>query len=102
MFCENCGAKLADNAKFCTECGTKVTPVAIEEKTVSVVEEVAKVEEPKLEIEDKNVPVVGNTAEKTTEAKTNTGTNTSEAVNGALVAGGAAAGAVVTAATAKF
>ena len=23
-FCTNCGAKLADDAKFCTECGTKV------------------------------------------------------------------------------
>ena len=24
MYCSNCGAKLADNAKFCTECGAKI------------------------------------------------------------------------------
>ena len=24
MFCRNCGAKLPDGAKFCTECGEKV------------------------------------------------------------------------------
>lgn len=29
-FCTNCGAKLADDAKFCTECGTKVESVPSE------------------------------------------------------------------------
>ena len=24
MFCDNCGARLNDNIKFCPECGTKV------------------------------------------------------------------------------
>ncbi len=24
MFCSNCGNKLPDNAKFCTECGAKI------------------------------------------------------------------------------
>src|ERR1039457_6268483 len=24
MYCSNCGAKIADNAKFCAECGNKV------------------------------------------------------------------------------
>ena len=27
-FCENCGAKLADDAKFCEECGTKILPMS--------------------------------------------------------------------------
>ena len=32
-FCTNCGAKLADDAKFCTECGTKVESVPSEPVT---------------------------------------------------------------------
>ena len=28
MFCENCGAKLADDAKFCEECGAKILPAS--------------------------------------------------------------------------
>ena len=27
MFCDNCGAKLPENAKFCTSCGTPITPI---------------------------------------------------------------------------
>jgi hypothetical protein len=34
-YCSKCGAKLADDDKFCTVCGTKVTKVAQEEFTVS-------------------------------------------------------------------
>lgn len=87
MFCENCGAKLADNAKFCTECGTKVTPVAVEEKAALVVEKAAEV------VEEKVAPVVEKAAAKVEEAKA----STSEAVTGAVAVGGAAAGAVVAA-----
>ena len=28
MFCQKCGHKLEENAKFCTECGTAVAPLA--------------------------------------------------------------------------
>lgn len=55
MFCENCGAKMPDNAKFCTECGTKVSPVV--EETKPVVEE-PKVEKIKIE-ETKSEAVEG-------------------------------------------
>jgi uncharacterized membrane protein YvbJ len=34
-YCSKCGAKLTDDDKFCTVCGTKVTKVAREEFTVS-------------------------------------------------------------------
>ena len=31
MYCENCGSRLPDGAKFCTECGTRVqVPTASE------------------------------------------------------------------------
>ena len=32
-FCTNCGAKLADDAKFCTECGATVEPLPSEPVT---------------------------------------------------------------------
>jgi len=34
-YCSKCGAKLTDEDKFCTVCGTKVTKVAREEFAVS-------------------------------------------------------------------
>jgi len=35
MFCENCGNKLADNALFCPECGTKIEKKNIDSKMVN-------------------------------------------------------------------
>ncbi|MBO4311118.1 MAG: zinc-ribbon domain-containing protein, partial [Lachnospiraceae bacterium] len=37
MYCSTCGQKLADNALFCPNCGTKVV---VEEAAVTKVEEV--------------------------------------------------------------
>ena len=40
-FCTNCGAKLADDAKFCTECGTpvgRVPPESTNPQTMPVVD----------------------------------------------------------------
>ncbi|MBP3313164.1 MAG: zinc ribbon domain-containing protein [Oscillospiraceae bacterium] len=47
MFCVNCGAKLEDGAKFCTQCGAQqaVTENAVTEETAAPVEETATVEE---------------------------------------------------------
>lgn len=92
MFCENCGAKLADNAKFCTECGTKVTPIAVEEKAVSVVKEAAaKVGVPNTKEENK----VASAFEKASEVATEAKSNAAEAVTGAVVAGGTAVDTIV-------
>jgi uncharacterized membrane protein YvbJ len=33
-YCENCGAKLFENAKFCSVCGTKAAKVTTEEYSV--------------------------------------------------------------------
>ncbi len=52
MFCVNCGAKLDEGAKFCTQCGAQQTAAenAVTEETAAPVAEIAAEEEGDLEI----------------------------------------------------
>lgn len=43
MFCTNCGKKIDDTAKFCSECGARVVRAA--EKSAEAISEVPKIEE---------------------------------------------------------
>lgn len=59
MYCENCGAKIEDGARFCIACGTKIendAPVVIEEPVVAPTEqEITKT--PVVEQSEEPVPV---------------------------------------------
>ncbi len=49
MYCQECGSKLPENAKFCMNCGTKIW---VEEPAVEATKEVSAVEEPAVEIKE--------------------------------------------------
>jgi hypothetical protein len=42
MFCQNCGEKIKDNAKFCSSCGTEAKPVSEKQEENSVIVEEKK------------------------------------------------------------
>jgi len=42
MFCQNCGEKIKDNAKFCSSCGTEAKPVSEKREENSVIVEEKK------------------------------------------------------------
>jgi CBS domain-containing protein len=44
-YCSKCGAKLEENAKFCSVCGTKVTRVVTEEFSVNADNLIGRVKE---------------------------------------------------------
>lgn len=42
MYCQNCGEKIKDNAKFCSSCGTEAKPVSEKQEESSVMVEETK------------------------------------------------------------
>ena len=56
MFCENCGKKLPEGAKFCTECGAPVASSARPEETVAP--EIPETEDPAAAVMPETEPFV--------------------------------------------
>ena len=70
MNCKKCGAELAENAKFCTECGTSVAMVADTVPTEEVKEEVKQeTEEVKAETTETKEEAKEESVEKVEEVK---------------------------------
>ena len=66
MFCTNCGSKLVDGAKFCSECGARV--VRPEEPVFRTNPEI-KFEEPKVATPIIDAPVYDETPERPVREK---------------------------------
>ena len=60
MYCQECGSKLPENAKFCSNCGTKVW---VEESK----EEVSALEEPMVAVEENETEAEESAVEAATE-----------------------------------
>ena len=66
MFCTNCGSKLVDGAKFCSECGARV---ARPEEPVFRTNPDIQFEEPKVETSTFEAPVYDETPERPVREK---------------------------------
>ena len=66
MFCTNCGSKLVDGAKFCSECGARVVR---QEEPVFRTNPDIQFEEPKVETSTFEAPVYDETPERPVREK---------------------------------